>query len=363
MEKQKSNYFNKIVYRRHFSRKQTLDFMFFFTLSLILVTSTSYLVYINQGLSLNYFEYPLNVDLYVIYENEFKMMNNKASVKPINPVKFNAILQPIHSCKLSNESDASPDLVIFVKSALLHFESRNNIRQSWGNSNCFRYFGVRARTLFILGRSGSADWEHSSTQNLVLQEHLKHNDIVQFDFIEDYHNVTYKLIATLDFGINECSSPRFFTLIDDDFILHPSNLLRTLAEVTETQYLNYIAGDVLRISKPMRFPFNKWYISYSDYPYSLYPPFPTGGTIILSMPVAKLLSVGLRYTKLLPFEDVVIGLVLYKLGISPVHLDGVLAVRQPDDHIGDLISIHGYGDSSFSLSSWNKLGLQTICNE
>ncbi|CAH8448895.1 unnamed protein product [Schistosoma rodhaini] len=359
---EKSDYFNKKVYRRHFSRKRTLHFMFFFTLSVIFVMATSYLVYNNQGLSLNSFEHSLDVDLYMIYENEFKSLNNKPSIKPINPVKFNAVLQPINSCKLSNQSDASPDLVIFVKSALLHLELRNNIRQSWGNSNCFRYFGVRTRILFILGRSGSTDWKHSSTQSMVLQEHMKYNDIVQFDFIEDYHNVTYKLIATLDFAINECSTSRFLTLIDDDFMLHPSNLLRTLAKVTETQYLNYIAGNVMRVSKPTRLLFSKWYISYSDYPYSLYPAFPSGGTIILSMPVAQLLSVGLRYIKLLPFEDVVIGLVLYKLGISPVHLDGVYVVRYPKSHTGDLISIHGYGDNSFSLSSWNKLGLQTVCD-
>ncbi|CAH8444465.1 unnamed protein product [Schistosoma turkestanicum] len=350
------------MYKRHFLRKKSLNLVFFLIASLIFLVITSYVVYINQGLSLNAFEYPLNVDLYMIYEDEFKTSKSKSSIEPINPVKFNAVLQPIHSCKLINQSDVSPDLVIFVKSALSHFGSRNNIRETWGNSNCFRHFGMRTRTLFVLGRSDSADWKHSNTQSLVFQEYLKYNDIVQFDFVESYHNVTYKLIATLDFAINECVSSRFLTLVDDDFILHPPNLLRALSDVTETQYLNYIAGDVLRIPKPVRFPLSKWYVPYSEYPYSLYPPFPSGGTIILSMHVAQLLSFGLRYTKLLPFEDVVIGLVLYKLGISPVHLDGVLSVRYPNVYIDDLISIHGFSDNSFFLTGWNKLGLHALCN-
>ncbi|KAK4472454.1 hypothetical protein MN116_003705 [Schistosoma mekongi] len=350
------------MYIRHSLCKQTLKSIFLLVLLLSCVVLIMFLVYINQGLSLNYFEYPLNVDLYMIYENKFKTTDKKTLVKPVNSITFNTILRPVPSCKLVNQSSVSPDLVILVKSALLHFKSRNNIRRSWGNPNCYRHYKMPTRTLFILGRLGSADWEHSSTQKLVLQEYLKYNDIVQFDFIENYYNVTYKLISTLDFAISECSSSRFLTLIDDDFMLHPPNLIRTLEDVTETQYLNYIAGDVLRIPGPVRFPLSKWYVSYSEYPYNLYPPFPTGGTIILSMPVAQLLSIGLRYTKLLPFEDVVIGIVLYKLGISPVHLDNVFAVHYSNGHIDDLISVHGFGDNSFFISGWEKLNLQVICN-
>nr|CAX69340.1 UDP-GlcNAc:betaGal beta-1,3-N-acetylglucosaminyltransferase 5 [Schistosoma japonicum] len=350
------------MYIRHSSCKQTLKSILFIVLFLSCVVLIIYLMYINQGLSLNYFEYPLDVDLYMIYENRLKTADKKASVEPINPIIFNTILRPVPSCKLANQFSVSPDLVILVKSALLHFKLRNNIRRSWGNPNCYRHHEVRTRTLFILGRLGSADWEHSNTQKLVLQEHLKYNDIVQFDFIEGYYNVTYKLIATLDFATSECSSSQFLTLIDDDFMLHPPNLMQTLRDVTKTQYFNYIAGDVLRIPRPVRFPLSKWYVSYSEYPYNLYPPFPTGGTIILSMPVAQLLSVGLRYTKLLPFEDVMIGIVLYKLGISPVHLDNVFAVHYTDSHIDDLISIHGFGDDSLFVSCWKKLNLQVICN-
>ncbi|CAH8830981.1 unnamed protein product [Trichobilharzia szidati] len=351
------------MYRRYLLKNRYFDIVIFLLLLFIFVILISYLVYISQGISLNYFEHPLDVDLYMIYENEFKTAVNKSLIKPINPTSFHTILSPKYSCELPDQPNVSPELVVFVKSALMHFESRNSIRKSWGNPNCFLHFGVRTRTLFVLGRSEFTGWEYSDIQGLVNEENSKYGDIVQFDFVESYHNVTYKLIATLNFAVNECSSARFLVLIDDDFIMHPPNLLQTISEVTETHYPTYIAGDVLRVPRPVRIPFSKWFVPYSDYPYSLYPPFPSGGTILLSKPVAQLLSVGLRYTKLLPFEDVVIGLVLYKLGISPVHLDGVFSVRFSNGHIDNLISIHGFRDHSLFRSGWNELGLQNICKD
>nr|CAH8828611.1 unnamed protein product [Trichobilharzia regenti] len=224
----------------------------------------------------------------MIYENEFKTTVNQSFIKPINPTSFRTILSPKYSCKLPDQPNMSPQLVVFVKSALTHFESRNSIRRSWGNPNCFLHFGVHTRTLFVLGRSEFTGWEYSNIQGLVNEESSKYGDIVQFDFVESYHNVTW---------------------------------------------------DVLRVPKPVRIPFSK------------------------CKPVAQLLSVGLRYTKLLPFEDVVIGLVLYKLGISPVHLDGVLSVRFSNGHIDNLISIHGFRDQSLFTSAWNELGLQNICKD
>ncbi|CAH8447682.1 unnamed protein product [Heterobilharzia americana] len=205
------------------------------------------------------------------------VMKEPLDVPPINPIYFHLILYSKYSCKLFHQFNISPELVIFVKSSLSNFQSRDNIRKSWGNPNCFRYYGIHSRTLFILGRSNSIHWKYSNVEKLVIEEHLKYDDIVQYDFIENYHNVTYKLISTLNFAITQCITTRYLLLIDDDFMMNPSNLYSTLSQITETNYPTYIAGDVLRLPIPVRLFFSKWFISYTDYPYNVYPPYPSGG--------------------------------------------------------------------------------------
>ncbi|CAH8450763.1 unnamed protein product [Heterobilharzia americana] len=241
------------MYRRQFFNKRYIDLIVFLFLFIFLIFFFSYLVYLNQGISLNDFQHPLDVDLYTIYENEYKTSLNKTLIiSPINPTYFHLILYPKYSCKLFHQFNISPELVIFVKSSLSNFQSRDNIRKSWGNPNCFRYYGIHSRTLFILGRSNSIHWKYSNVEKLVIEEHLKYDDIVQYDFIENYHNVTYKLISTLNFAITQCITTRYLLLIDDDFMMNPSNLYSTLSQITETNYPTYIAGDVLRLPIPVR---------------------------------------------------------------------------------------------------------------
>lgn len=344
----------KLVYYKGSIQLKRIRFTILSFVTLILIYLVWYL-FIRETQILHY---PLEVDLYKLYEqSQSGICGSSEQVQPLNPIIFDTVLTVNNQC----QSKLDTEILILVKSALDHSERRNAIRRTWGNPDCIKNAGNLSQTLFILARPNAENWTGSKSQDTIIKESQVYNDIVQFDIIESYQNLAQKVMATLAFVVRCFSHIRFLVLIDDDFLVHPPNLVRLLSQVTKTQYHIYVAGDVLRNPRPVRFPFHKWYISYSDYSSSFYPPFPSGGTVILSMPMVQLISFGLCYTKSLPFDDVLLGLVLLKYGISPVHLDHVYSIKTFDNNIGELISAHGFQKPSFLLETWLKTGLYRFC--
>ncbi|KAF6773360.1 hypothetical protein AHF37_06497 [Paragonimus kellicotti] len=199
----------------------------------------------------------------------------------------------------------------------------------------------------------------SYIQKNLERESRIYGDLLQFDFVDHYNNNTYKLMAALQFAAQHCPQTRFVMIVDDDFLVHPFNLIKSITQVTQTQYPRYVAGHVFPYGTPLRSPFSKWYVSYSDYPYSVYPSYPSGGSIIISMPVVKLLLVGMRYTKYIYIDDVFLGIVLHKLGISPMHLPEITIQTKPD--MRKMISAHGFDNEHALLQGWVQLNLEQYC--
>ncbi|KAA3670125.1 uncharacterized protein DEA37_0005879 [Paragonimus westermani] len=221
--------------------------------------------------------------------------------------------------------------------------------------------GINVRTFFLLGElpPNQDILTVNYIQKSLEQENKIYGDLLQFDFVDHYNNNTYKLMAALQFAAEYCPQTRFVMIVDDDFLVHPMNLIKSLTQVTQTQYPRYVAGHVFPHSNPLRSPFSKWYVSYNDYPYSVYPRYPSGGSIIISMPVVKLLLVGMRFTRYLFIDDVFLGIVLHKLGISPMHLPEITIETQPD--MKSMIAAHGFDNGHALLQGWVQLHLEQYC--
>ncbi|KAK4472455.1 hypothetical protein MN116_003706 [Schistosoma mekongi] len=349
------------------------------------------------------FHYPPNINLYQIYEKEKSQIN--ANIPPLWEIIFplssnytDYCLVRSHECnnhKNSNRNSSSllrsscgtADIVFVIRSHIMNFNQRDAIRQTWGNRQCYENYGFFIRILFILGKQASNDndvrkyllknsiqnnnlhFDHSrssSTLEKLYYEQFVHRDIIQFDFIDNNSNVLNKWIGSIDFIVKYCSTSEnsFTLLIDDDYFMHPINLLQLLKRITPTQYRLYASGQVQYASYPVRVPFVSRYISLTNYPFNMYPPYLFGGTIILSMPVVHLLRVGFKYITNMPFDDILLGIILLKFGIGPIHLKNIYTTYIPSIQSlkkSQFISVHGFSEPTLLYSFWSTLSMDYVC--
>ena len=164
------------------------------------------------------------------------------------------------------ESCAEDSIVALVHSAPKNIELRNTVRQTWGQNQ---------KTIFVLGQS-SIDPE-------IQNEASKFNDILQFDFIDAYRNMTYKHLSGYYYMLNHCAKTKYILKSDDDQAIDTFHLPHYLSNFIEYDkfYLCLIMTGIEQ--KPQRDPKSKWYVSYEDYEHESYPDFCSGWAYVTSL--------------------------------------------------------------------------------
>ncbi|XP_030767880.1 beta-1,3-galactosyltransferase brn isoform X2 [Sitophilus oryzae] len=243
------------------------------------------------------FHYPYDGDIEPLI-NQLRH-NETPSVPPINEYNFIYYKNCDRKCK--DITDLR--LIYIVKSAASNFQQRLAIRSSWGFERRFSDVGIR--TVFLIGNIKDVH-----LQKFITEESHKFNDIVQANFTDVYFNNTYKLMSGLYWAFKYCEKAKFYMFVDDDYYVSTKNVLRFIK--FPTKYPEYLkepfaniqahlgqrkALDLLDFeldndvrlyagygfhSVPFRHYFSKWYVPLSEYPYHKWPPYISGGAIILS---------------------------------------------------------------------------------
>jgi len=241
-------------------------------------------------------------------------------MKPINPFSESFIIE--NNCK--NESI---DMVVLVKSAVIHFENRQVIRNTWGRN--------LSHMFFLLADCDPTDHKCSSR---VKEESSLFNDLIMVDFVDQYYSLTRKAIAGLHWIMNFCSAAKYGFFVDDDQYVNVNNVKiflsdpyhdpfnirlrnqedRHLPRLTQDVDDRLYAGWVGVNWKPFRTK-NKHYISIKDYPFDRWPDFVIGRGYLLSMPAIKEMSLATQFVKTIPFDDYYFSIVRLKLGIRLIH--------------------------------------------
>ena len=76
------------------------------------------------------------------------------------------------------------------------------------------------------------------------------------------------------------------------------------------------AGAVFPRSKPVRAKSSKWFVSVDEYEYNRYPPFINAGGYIMSRHTMKRIYLASHFVKMFRFDDVYLGIVAKKCGIT-----------------------------------------------
>ncbi|KAF0296127.1 Beta-1,3-galactosyltransferase 5 [Amphibalanus amphitrite] len=161
--------------------------------------------------------------------------------------------------------------VIVVHSDPRRPEVRQAIRDSLPAAELAQLGLKRA---FMLAEASTMLREDEVTiaQSEIAKESALHGDVVQGNFHDSYHNLTYKHIMALDWAITFCPQARHIIKMDDDIVYNVYELVKVLHFVPSARYLG---GNVFPAAAPYRGN-SKWRVSRADWPRQYYPPYVSG---------------------------------------------------------------------------------------
>ncbi|CAH8575663.1 unnamed protein product [Dicrocoelium dendriticum] len=271
------------------------------------------------------------------------------------PVDFPVIMQDGNLCRSSDQ----PNIIILIKTTHEQYGLRRQIRQTWGNVSCYSKHGLSARVLFVFGVLADHVKLRDHVQTQLNLEHSTYQDILQFDFVDAYRNNTHKVKSGLKYITDRCTRSRYVVIFDEDFLVHPRNLVSILNNVTEIQYPIFFAGLVRRAEGPSRYMLSKWYVSHIEYPCNEYPPFVCGGAVLMSMPFAKMLSFGLQSIPYLPMDDILMAIAVHEFSIVPLNVAGICSPcglnRLERNMVSNLVAAHDFRDVADQATGWTLL--------
>ncbi|XP_063772624.1 UDP-GlcNAc:betaGal beta-1,3-N-acetylglucosaminyltransferase 7 [Pseudophryne corroboree] len=208
------------------------------------------------------------------------------------------------------------DLLIVVKSIITQHDRRDAIRKTWGKEK--KVNGKKVRTLFLLGTAMKEE-ERANYQKLLDFENQIYGDILQWDFLDSFFNLTLKEVHFLKWMTIYCHRVAYIFKGDDDVYVNPENVLDFL---DGNKSPDLFVGDVLFKARPIRKKDNKYYIPISLYNKTLYPPYAGGGGFIMAGSLIKALYKASETLDLYPIDDVFLGMCLEVIKVTPIMHEG-----------------------------------------
>lgn len=157
-----------------------------------------------------------------------------------------------------------------------------------------------------------------------LEKESQHfNDILQFDFVDDYFNLTLKSIAMLRWSALHCSKAKFIFKLDNDCYIRVKPFLEQIKSFSgDTIY------GIYRMYEPVMRT-GKWYIDEWYHPQSTYPPLHAGpylipGPVALKLYEAIFSEPTVDTIPALPIDDAyVTGILSEKINIPRKYFSGL----------------------------------------
>ncbi|XP_075058475.1 UDP-GlcNAc:betaGal beta-1,3-N-acetylglucosaminyltransferase 7 [Mixophyes fleayi] len=208
------------------------------------------------------------------------------------------------------------DLLIVVKSIITQHDRRDVIRKTWGKEK--KLNGKKIRTLFLLGTAMKEE-ERANYQKLLDFENQIYGDILQWNFLDSFFNLTLKEVHFLKWMTIYCHRVTYIFKGDDDVFVSPNNVLDFLEG---KQSPDLFVGDVLYKARPIRKKENKYYIPASLYNKTNYPPYAGGGGFIMAGSLVKALYKASETLDLYPIDDVFLGMCLEVIKVNPIMHEG-----------------------------------------
>ena len=207
--------------------------------------------------------------------------------------------------------------LVLVHTATDHFEWRQALRNTWANVTLYQTHQMRI--VFLLGIP-----KNESLNAKIQRESTQHGDIVQGNFIDDYHNLTHKGVMGLRWVTENCRQAKFIVKIDDDAFVNTLLLIENFLG-TFWNSSRSIMGTVIRsawISRKGKHEVAKEeFVNMKRFPF----PYSPGLCVILTNDIIEELYNAAKGTAFFWIDDVYLfGKLPHIVGnITHVHLESV----------------------------------------
>ncbi|KAG8434256.1 hypothetical protein GDO86_012579 [Hymenochirus boettgeri] len=191
-------------------------------------------------------------------------------------------------------------LLIVVKSIIEQHDRRDAVRKTWGREK--EVDGKQIKTLFLLGTT-SLRKDHRNLQRLIEQEDQIHGDILQWDFMDTFFNLTLKEVNFLKWFHIYCPSVQYIFKGDDDIFVNTGNIMDFLEFKRKDPQINLFVGDIISRAAPIRNRQSKYFIPKELYD-KPYPVYAGGGGFLMASSLARRLFVASEQIQLFPIDDV-----------------------------------------------------------
>lgn len=265
---------------------------------------------------------------------EVALTINKESFSPAAKVPFSTAKEVTlpHRTYLISRTRCTQTLflLILVATAPDNIDRRKVIRKTWASDPSMN---IRWKTMFLVGQG------KDSTQDEYLKaENLMYNDLARGAQRDTYQNLTLKTQMGLEWAAKYCDF-QFVMKTDDDVFVNPYRLMDYLGN-SDTPKTKLYLGFVRRSVVPEREGKNA--VSVEEYNKTRYPAFCGGVGYVLSSDLVLKMVQMFDAKKPLKLEDVYIGTLVERLGVTDVrHHQGFRPWQfGPCKYFSDTIAYH-----------------------
>lgn len=167
----------------------------------------------------------------------------------------------------ANETSVPLLTVILVHTAPNNTAKREAVRETWGKKD------PRSRLFFLMGAVDSIP-----LQNKLIEENNQFHDLIQGNFMDTYHNLTYKHVMVLKWFNDKCPKVKFLFKTDDDTFVGIDSIYSLMeTELKQSDKLlvchQWNNGQVHR-------KYSKWTVNKNEFADNFYPSYCAGYAII-----------------------------------------------------------------------------------
>ncbi|XP_060088523.1 N-acetyllactosaminide beta-1,3-N-acetylglucosaminyltransferase 3 [Heteronotia binoei] len=214
-------------------------------------------------------------------------------------------------------------LLLAIKSSPGNYERREIIRKTWGQERT--YAGVNIRRLFLSGQVANAR-DARKTNQLLKIEAEENGDILQWNFLDSFFNLTLKQVLFHSWMEAHCPGVRFVFNGDDDVFANTDNIIRYLLDVPGAGDEHLFVGQLITNVGPIREKWSKYYVPEQVTASKSYPPYCGGGGLLMSGYTSRTIYKESLGIELFPIDDVYLGMCLEKAGLKPSSHMGIRTV-------------------------------------
>lgn len=278
--------------------------------------------------------------------NSYDFINRSFSVSREEADSFGSYPFLINHDKTCVEDDVL--LLLFVKTSPENYKRREAIRSTWGNQTYIRReLGVTVKVVFVMGIHPDQH-KRVMLQKRLYMEDQDHEDLIQQEFSDTFHNLTVKLLLQFRWAHANCAHAQFLMSADDDVFIHMPNLVHYLQALSQQHVQDFWVGHVHRGAPPVRRKESKYYMPVQMYQWASYPDYTAGAGYVVSRDVAaKIYQATLSLNASLHIDDVFMGMCATAVGVSPqehVYFSGEGKAPYHPCIYEKMITSHGHED-------------------